>query len=636
MSAWARDESPDPTRCPSIETMQLVREMGMGPMAYCRPGAGETWEGMKDRFKMDYASALARGTRALNAGVGLCGTLKNAGMACIGFRGPFAGARWYGDVALRPFVDLDVLVSPRDADRALDVLESAGWVRRYAGVSRGFQRRHHIHWALRHDHDNWLCDVHWALDHPYRLYRIDYAELLGEVREAHYAGSICTDLSPEAGFLCACVQVEKERRALRDVSLAGMGTGVFKWIDLYRIARMGGADWGRVKEMARRWSIEPIVGGALDSMTRMGLGEGVDEAIAAFKDCGAQRRLFVSQKGAGSALAQRIGSRAGFRPQAVGDIGPYLFPERRYFGEGQRGLRLWWRRCAHCLRGMGKVTRLGLDVLGVEAVACWKMARGSVARMLLFTLLGLSTVATADDYGNGPQTAHRLVSGAGALSGTIHPDTDKDWFRFVAMPSVAYTVTVSRGTIWNTTLDLNDPVSWGALNATNSAWGASPLRVAFTNTGTLAGYFVEIGGLFEFTTGTYSVAVSGGFVDTDNDGMHDPWEMAMFGSLAQGANGDWDADGKTNLDEYYSGTSPVDSESVLRISRIAPIEGGWVIEWPGVARGTYEVQFFDELDEGVWKFCSSVGVESSGLQQMQEAGSSMGVRLYRVRLVCPD
>ena len=45
-------------------------------------------------------------------------------------------------------------------------------------------------------------------------------------------------------------------------------------------------------------------------------------------------------------------------------------------------------------------------------------------------------------------------------------------------------------------------------------------------------------------------------VDTDSDGLADSWESTYFGNLNEGASGDPDGDGLTNLREYLLGTNP--------------------------------------------------------------------------------
>ena len=50
-------------------------------------------------------------------------------------------------------------------------------------------------------------------------------------------------------------------------------------------------------------------------------------------------------------------------------------------------------------------------------------------------------------------------------------------------------------------------------------------------------------------------------VDTDGDGLDDRWEMAHFGSLAQGPRDDPDGDGYSNMREQILGTDPLSSSS---------------------------------------------------------------------------
>ena len=52
-------------------------------------------------------------------------------------------------------------------------------------------------------------------------------------------------------------------------------------------------------------------------------------------------------------------------------------------------------------------------------------------------------------------------------------------------------------------------------------------------------------------------------VDTDSDGMPDFWELAFFGSTVPDADDDEDDDGVSNLDEYLTGTDPVNSLSFV-------------------------------------------------------------------------
>ncbi len=80
--------------------------------------------------------------------------------------------------------------------------------------------------------------------------------------------------------------------------------------------------------------------------------------------------------------------------------------------------------------------------------------------------------------------------------------------------------------------------------------------------------------------------------DTFSDGVPDNWMTQFFGSANPGAgalrgpNDDFDGDGRSNRDEFRSGTSPVDTNSVLRFTS----SSASTINWLATAYELYEVQ----------------------------------------------
>jgi hypothetical protein len=96
--------------------------------------------------------------------------------------------------------------------------------------------------------------------------------------------------------------------------------------------------------------------------------------------------------------------------------------------------------------------------------------------------------------------------------------------------------------------------------------------------------------------------------DSDGDGLLDAWELAMFGNLAQGPNGDPDGDGQTNLEEYLAGTNPAGAGSALQLT-IASQENQIVTSFlavkaqgPGYEGFTrrYSLQYSTNLGAGLW------------------------------------
>lgn len=74
------------------------------------------------------------------------------------------------------------------------------------------------------------------------------------------------------------------------------------------------------------------------------------------------------------------------------------------------------------------------------------------------------------------------------------------------------------------------------------------------------------------------VSVTANFaVDSDGDGLADTWELQYFASLAQGAAGDADGDGQSNLAEFQNGTNPASIETLL-------VSDGLSSQWTNTCR----------------------------------------------------
>ena len=92
----------------------------------------------------------------------------------------------------------------------------------------------------------------------------------------------------------------------------------------------------------------------------------------------------------------------------------------------------------------------------------------------------------------------------------------------------------------------------------------------YTSTGSIPGISGNVDhDVFNGTTATLiSTLVIVG--DSDGDGMPDAWERLWFGGLGEPADGDYDLDGISNLDEYLAGTNPTDGPPTV----VVPIAKG--------------------------------------------------------------
>jgi glucose/arabinose dehydrogenase len=84
--------------------------------------------------------------------------------------------------------------------------------------------------------------------------------------------------------------------------------------------------------------------------------------------------------------------------------------------------------------------------------------------------------------------------------------------------------------------------------------------------------------------------------DTAGIGIPDWWQLKYFGHVGIDPNADPDHDGMSNYSEFWSGTDPLDPESVLAINLAALDQNGTIqVRWQTVAGKTYAVEYSDDL-----------------------------------------
>ncbi len=122
-----------------------------------------------------------------------------------------------------------------------------------------------------------------------------------------------------------------------------------------------------------------------------------------------------------------------------------------------------------------------------------------------------------------------------------------------------------------------------------------------------------------------------GATDTDGDGMDDDWEVAYFGNLSQGRDGDFDGDNAGNRDEFLAGTDPTNGGSVFRAMTLAPLGGGTRhIIWSGNPSRSYRVEHKDDVNATAWTPLAT-GISWNGPVATATDSSAITNRFYRVR-----
>ncbi len=157
-------------------------------------------------------------------------------------KGPVLSASLYGDLALREFHDLDILIHKRDALRAKDVLLSSGYALATALNSDGFPSVYgKSEYCCLRKRDGLAVELCWSISPHYFLKRLDL-ETLGERRlPIRLMGATVDGLPAEELLLALCVHGSKHSWWL------------LRWI--CDVAELIGAspamNWRRVRSMAR-------------------------------------------------------------------------------------------------------------------------------------------------------------------------------------------------------------------------------------------------------------------------------------------------------------------------------------------------------------------------------------------------
>ena len=123
--------------------------------------------------------------------------------------------------------------------------------------------------------------------------------------------------------------------------------------------------------------------------------------------------------------------------------------------------------------------------------------------------------------------------------------------------------------------------------------------------------------------------------DKDRDGLPDSWETANGldpnnGSGDEGAGGDKDHDGQSNMDELWASTHPNDTNDLLEVD-IAMNGGVPTVSWPGKTNVNYRVERTDGLaPASSWQGLYFGTALSANEEVTDNSTSAITSRFYRV------
>lgn len=187
-----------------------------------------------------------------------------ANIPLILLRGLSAGTVLYGDTALRPFTDVDLLILREDLPHARQCMESVGCTAADGTLGPSYFEHYHLHVSYRHKASGALFELHWALDHRYVPFTIPYASIVAAARELDIGGVTLRVPCPEHDLLTHAVHAAKhvyflpfldhDPRLPRRVIDEGC---LLPFCDIARAAagRGGRLNWDLVIAEARTWNV---------------------------------------------------------------------------------------------------------------------------------------------------------------------------------------------------------------------------------------------------------------------------------------------------------------------------------------------------------------------------------------------
>jgi hypothetical protein len=182
------------------------------------------------------------------------GTLSTAGIEAVPFKGPTLAAMAQGDLMLRQFCDLDIMVRPRDWPRAKRALLDAGFTAKHKLTPR--EEKAYVasacDFTFHHGPVRNVLEIHWDFVPRFFAIRIPLRQLLARATTVELCGRSVPTLAPEDLLLCLAVHGAKHAWSR------------LCWLsDIAHLIYRADLDQDTVRRRADRWHIARIVKVAL-------------------------------------------------------------------------------------------------------------------------------------------------------------------------------------------------------------------------------------------------------------------------------------------------------------------------------------------------------------------------------------
>ncbi|MCC6300386.1 MAG: nucleotidyltransferase family protein [Anaerolineales bacterium] len=204
----------------------------------------------------------------------------------------------YGNSAMRPGGDIDILVRKHKVDACLALLDEQGIGQYWHNLMHDdYFTRHHLHQQrCTRDLNIWF-EIHWALDHPYTLLTVDYESIFTRAKPSALLDAPIQEMSLPDLLLSLAIHLVKHAVYLpslvhsdelpRIILADGM---LMYYLDIAEVVKQhSDIDWGVAIQLAREWGAVDILGSVLLTCKKYFDAPIPDEALDALRVTGPWR-----------------------------------------------------------------------------------------------------------------------------------------------------------------------------------------------------------------------------------------------------------------------------------------------------------------------------------------------------------
>lgn len=256
----------------------------------------------------------------------LQGIVEKTGNKITILKGPMLAQEVYGNIALRPFIDMDILVRKDKLGEIKSILINMGYLTR----NEKFYKKYHFHMPFTKINKMPIhIELHWEFVDRFILNKIDMNKVWNEIKN--------NKLPPEINILYLLIHIEKHaffnkviynQDNPRDwIFTNPCGNHLIWYTDLYELIKKYKINWQRLLDLSGEWCIQNIVYYNLYTLNKLypnPVLENLPQPIL----CVPKRLIYnIALKNARFKLQPDMQ----LRPIRVVDLINYLFPPLNYY-----------------------------------------------------------------------------------------------------------------------------------------------------------------------------------------------------------------------------------------------------------------------------------------------------------------